>query len=97
MSTVEEAARVAQESGEEVTTVKDEAGQEFVQRPISITTTKRTRKPRKKAGGRVKVYNRRGGAVFASDCHIGPHDEGTVLQSDLDASENLRDWLLIIK
>lgn len=97
MSTVEDAARVAQERGEEVTTVKDETGQEFVQRPISITTTKRTRKPRKKASGRVKVYNRRGGAVFGSDCHIGPHEEGTILQSDLDASENLRDWLLVIK
>ena len=97
MSTAEDAARVAQESGEEVTTVKDEAGQEFVQRPISITATKRTRKPRKKAGGRVKVYNRRAGAVFGTDCTIGANEEGTVLQSDLDTYDTLREWLLVIK
>ena len=97
----EQAVLEAEENGEETFKTKDAAGNELLQRPISISTTpsapakgKRGRKPRPKTSGMVKVYNKANGCLFTSTGPIGPNAEAMVAEEDLEKYPLLKKYLI---
>lgn len=97
MTSAETAVADSLKRGEELITATDETGREFVQRPINLNVSKRTRAPRKKKGERVKVYNKVAGWMFASDCRIPPNGECTVLRADIEKYPLLKQNLVIME
>jgi len=94
--TPEKAALDALERGEELNTVKTESGEEFTQRPVTLDMNAPRKRTRKKAGTRVRVYNKENGWLFATDCKIPPKGEANVLRSDLDRYPVLKARLLVM-
>lgn len=76
----EEAVRKAFEAGEELVHTQDAAGQDLVQRPVSL---RKEAPPALKKGARTKVYNKYRARLFCSDTVLEPESVGSILVSDL--------------
>ena len=76
----EDAVRKAFEGGEELIRTQDAAGQELVQRPVSLDAEPA---PALQRGARTKVYNKYRARLFCTDTVLEPEGTGSILVSDL--------------
>jgi hypothetical protein len=77
------AVKEAMDRGEEVATTKDEAGNEYIQRPVSLDLKRGPGRPRKNPGARVKVYNKLKTRLYLSDGVLEANAEAEILVTDL--------------
>ncbi len=101
MKTAEEAITESLEHGDAPIETVDESGQHLMQRPMSIEKRPRGRPrkqaaPAKDASERVRIYHKRKTRMFLTDCVVGPHEEASVLRSDIE-HPNVKPHVVIIQ